>query len=1165
MTNPTDDASAARRIVRDLDANLIVEAGAGTGKTYALVSRVVALVKAGVRMENIVAITFTEMAAAELSERIRARMDDLLDDAYRAGSDDPLVRDGMERPDLRKIVWSDEELCRLSDSITELDRASIQTIHSFAAQLLRQRPMQVGLPYGWAQWDELDAAQDFTERWDEWLDWALGNGPDADPELQRVLRYLLAAGIGLGHWHDLAAALRRAYHSIPDENCLPSVDLPAICRDTLEALQSLANECGDESDVLFQQLGDAIVTVEAVADAADDPVAAAEALADGSKVDYSGNVGTRRNWSVPATEVRAQFRETGTTFQQSVRSAVLYPLLLYLHRHFAVGYAAARKADGAATFDDLLVWARDLLRDNDDARRYFQGRYTHILIDEFQDTDPLQAEIGFYLAATGDAPVGRQPWHTLPLTPGRLFIVGDAKQSIYRFRGADLGVVQQVKRGGQLSELTLSENRRSQQPVLDWVNAVFGQVMGEDASGLQAEYVPLLPNAGVQQTGLDAGVRVFGEPSNDRADDIRRREAAQIARLIAAHTADGSDRLDVYDKDAGCVRPARLGDVCILIRSRTGLGILERALEDAGIPYRMEGGSLLFDTQEVQDLLNCLRAIDNPADAVAVVAALRSPAFACSDVDLLNWRETGATWNYLDMADGAESSPVSDGMARLHEYHRRRHDVPVSRLISEFVRERRLEELDLVEYRPREMWRRRQFLVEQARILEIDGPTAGVPASWNLHQFILWAELQRDDASRINELPAPESDDDAVRIMTMHSAKGLEFPIVILRDLDYAPRTDAPVVLVDPNTGMVAVSMGAADVRIRTPEYAALTEAETARRVAEEVRLAYVAATRARDHLLVSRHCRQSRDGTLPNAVIETITEQSETLPHSVIETIPFAPARPPAATVDSLTPLAYDADTWREGRAAAIANRNIPQAVTATWVARQAGGAADATAALEEAEPAIEDKDAEPDEEQPWLGGRGGTAFGSALHAVLQFAVNEILPQLPATDDVSLAQLHEQLDAAIERLAGWQADENGVRGSAGEISEMAKRAVRNECVMAALRARRLWPEIPVAARLDTPNGPVVIEGIIDLLYLDHDDRLVIVDYKSDDVRDDAAVQGRMEHYQWQGASYAAAVERAAGKKVKDVQFLFVRRDQARSIPNLPELLEQLPQVIAAL
>ncbi len=1154
MTNPTDDASAGRRIVRDLDANLIVEAGAGTGKTYALVSRVVALVKNGVRMENIVAITFTEMAAAELSERIRARMDDLLDDAYRAGSDDPLVRDGMER-----IVWSDEELQRISDAIAELDRASIQTIHSFAAQLLRQRPMAAGLPYGWTQWDELDSAQDFTERWNKWLDWSLGNGPTADPELQRVLRHLISVGIGLGYWRNLAQAFHRNYHQLPNEDCLASADPFNAADDILRELQELCeldrNRTGTSASLL-DDLTNAISVVQAAREVCDDVIAAAEIVNDGN-IGPSIRGGNR--------EVRSRFSAACGAFSARIQAAALYPLLQNLHQHFAAGYAADRRADGAATFDDLLVWARALLRDNADARRHFQDHYTHILIDEFQDTDPLQAEIGFYLAAAGDAPVGRQPWHTLPLAPGRLFIVGDAKQSIYRFRGADLGVVQRVKQGGQLDELTLSENRRSQQPVLEWVNALFGQVMGEDASGLQTEYRPLQPNAGVQQDGLDAGVKVFGEPSDGRADDVRRREAAQIARLIGAYTTDGADRLKVYDKDSGCLRPARLGDVCILVRTRTGLGILERALEDAGIPYRIEGGSLLFDTQEVQDLLNCLRAIDNPADAVAVVAALRSPAFACSDVELLNWRDTGATWNYLDVADGAALSPVGDGMACLHRYYLRRHEVPVSRLISEFVRERRLEELDLVEYRPREMWRRRRFLVERARILETDGPTAGAPASWNLRQFILWAEMQRDDASRINELPAPESDDDAVRIMTMHSAKGLEFPIVILRDLDYAPRSDSPALLVDPDTGKAAVSIGAASARIRTLEYADLAKAEANHHVAEEVRLAYVAATRARDHLLVSRHCQQPRSRTLCNAVIAAITAQSDTLPHSVIDPIPDLPPRPIAAGPDNdLTALAYQAETWQQERTKSIENRSLPQAVTATWLARQAGADADATAAPGEvAAVVIDDKDAEPDEERPWVGGRGGTAFGSALHAVLQYAMAETLPQLPAADGESLAQLQEQLDRAIDRLAGWQASQGGVHGSAGAIARLAKRAVRHEAVAAALKAPQLWPEIPVAAQLDTPNGPVVIEGIIDLLYLDHDDRLVIVDYKSDAVADDAAEQARMEHYQWQGASYAAAAQRATGKKVKDVQFLFVRRDRVRSIPNLPDLLERLPQMVS--
>ena len=1153
MTNPTEDAITSRRIVDDLTANLIVEAGAGTGKTYALVSRVVALVKSGVRMENIVAITFTEAAAAELSDRIRARMDDLLDDEYRGASDDPLVLNGDGR-----IVWSDEELGRLRSAIAELDRACIQTIHSFAAQLLRQRPIAVGIPYGWAHWDELDATQDFTEKWDEWLDRALGNGPKADPELQRVLRHLVRTGIGLRRWKDIADAFRRSYHRILSEDNLPSVDLSSVVDEILPELQELCeldhNRTGGSASLL-DDLINTIAVAQAAREACEDDIAAAEIVRD-------GNIGPSIRGG--NQEVRRRFSAACATLGRTAGTVVLRPLLQNLHQHFVVAYADARKADGSANFDDLLVWARDLLLDPD-ARRYFHDRYTHILIDEFQDTDPLQAEIGFYLAAEKDAPVGQQPWHTLPLAPGHLFIVGDAKQSIYRFRGADLGVVQRVKDGEQLDELTLSENRRSQQPVLNWVNAVFGQLMGADTSGLQARYVPLQPNTGVQQAGLDAGVRVFGEPSSERADVIRRREAADIARLIAAYTGAGTDRLDVFDKDASCLRPAQLGDVCILIRTRNALGILERALQDAGIPCRIEGGFLLFNTQEVQDLLNCLRAIDNPADDVAVVAALRSPAFACSDVDLLEWQETARTWNYLDITGNIEPSPVADGMANLLEYHRRRHDILVSRLISEFIREHRLDELDLAEYRPREMWRRRQFLIEQARVLENDGATVGAPASWNLHQFILWADLRRADENRINELPVPESDDDAVRIMTMHSAKGLEFPIVILRDLDYSARTDNPVVLVDPETGGAAVSIGSSrgGTQIRTPEYQALADTENGHRVAEEVRLAYVAATRARDHLLVSLHCQQSQKGELPDAVVKAIVEQTETLPHAVINPIPDAPDRPPdAGSNNRLTPLTYDAEMWQQERAASIATRSLPQAVTATWVARQADPYPAEALAPAEAEPPIEDKDAEPDEEQPWLGGRGGTAFGSALHAVLQYAMAEIASQLPA-DDESLAALHEELDAAIDRLAAWQGSENGVHGSAADIAVMAKGAVRHASIVAALQAPKLWPEIPVAAQLDTLNGPVVIEGIIDLLYLDNDNHLVIVDYKSDMVDDEAAVQAKMDYYQWQGAAYAAAVERAACRRVRDVQFLFVRREEARSIPNLPELLKRLPEMIA--
>ena len=224
--------------------------------------------------------------------------------------------------------------------------------------------------------------------------------------------------------------------------------------------------------------------------------------------------------------------------------------------------------------------------------------------------------------------------------------MGDSKQSIYRFRRADIGVTHLVRESGQLRPLTLTENRRSQKPVLDWVNALFSQIMTGEP-GLQAEYVPLQLNPGLQRNDLESSVQVFGEPMDLSADALRRRQARHVASIIVDSAAEGSpNRLRVYDKERRDTRQAALQDVCILIRSRTGLGILTRALEAAGVPYRLEGNSLVFGTQEVQDLLNCLRAIDNPSDQVSVVAALRSPAFACSDVDLARWRDAEGTWNY---------------------------------------------------------------------------------------------------------------------------------------------------------------------------------------------------------------------------------------------------------------------------------------------------------------------------------------------------------------------------------------------------------------------------------------------------------------------------------------------------------------------------------------
>ncbi len=1188
------DDTTARRIVGDLDSSFIVEAGAGTGKTYALVSRVIALVKAGpehggARMEHIVAITFTETAAAELSERIRSRMEQLLDTTHPDNAGDLL------------FPLSDEERERLTAAIEELDQATIQTIHSFAGQLLRERPMDVGLPPGWLQLDALAAAQRFDEQWDRWLDWALGNGADVPAELQNALRYLVSADIGISRWQAIARAFSEHYEKLRADHTVQHYDLAPVVQQTREDLQELIAGCVDPSDRLYQQLAGAIATVEAVSQVVDDPPTAAQVLEQGAPVDFANNVGAQKNWGSNPKTIRDDFRGIGRAFQETVRAAALAILLRSLRAQFAVEYEAERKSDGVVTFTDLLVWARDILRDNAAARHHFQRKYSHILIDEFQDTDPLQAEIAFYLAAAPDADVTRQPWHTLPLSAGKLFLVGDSKQSIYRFRGADVSITARVKAGGQLQELTLTENRRSQQPVLDWINATFSQIMVEaDDKGphVQAEYLPLAAHAAIQQPSLGS-VTVFGGAVGGAAA-MRRIRSQHIARLIAAGVSEGDRRWQVYDQSTRQPRPASRRDVCILIRERTGLGILQWELDVAGIPYRIEGGSLLFDTQEVQDLLNCLQAIDDPTDAICVVAALRAPAFACSDADLLRWKDAGGPWDYRAVPlDGAGQhqqqserrqrlmavSPVWAAMGVLRDYHGRRQSLTVAALISEFVRERRLEELDLAEYRAREIWRRRQFIIEQARSLEVASPDTVGHSFWNLHQFIRWANHQREEHSRITETAVPESDDDAVRIMTMHSAKGLEFPIVILQDLDIAapPRPPERALFNSESDTLEVYASNRDAATVRTGGYARVEGEEKRHAAAEKTRLAYVAATRARDHLLVSLyHTSRSEPDAwdadqaaavvgLPVGLLHTALppDDGASIVFASSQTVAASPALPP-----------YDAAAWQAERTASIRSRSVQQAVTATWLARQ-GAAADGDVSAGNVpagsvpgvhqaatfpEPAafaeIEDKEGEPDPEQPWRKGRGATAFGSAVHAVLQGVVEELSPQLPLPGDADLDAMLAAWHPDIVRLANLHTAAQDVPTRGDEVVALVERALRNPEVVAALRAHQRWPELPVAAPVDTSRGPVVIEGIIDLLYEDAAGELVILDYKSDDVRSESDVASRMSHYKYQGAAYAAAVERATERRVSAVKFLFLRTDSVQVIEDIPNLIGQLPALM---
>ena len=523
--------------------------------------------------------------------------------------------------------------------------------------------------------------------------------------------------------------------------------------------------------------------------------------------------------------------------------AATFAGVLALLRDFVLQGVRQRKADGVATFQDLLAWARDLLRDHPEVRRRAQARFRRIFVDEFQDTDPLQAEIAFYLAADErDGQPFPEDWRDATLVDGKLFIVGDPKQSIYRFRRADITVYDDLlERLGDAQE-RLVQNFRSVRPVLEWVNHHFDRHMHAER-GVQPPYVPLAARWDAFDADARCGVYRVGRQLDGSAAEAAQVEAETLAALARAAVEEGWLVAEGGSDGARVLRPAAYRDLCILLPTRTHLRRLERALEAADVPYRVEAGKLVLATQEVRDLLACLRAIEDPSDQVALVAALRSPAHACSDVDLLRWAEGGGRLDHEHPGEGPDG-PVKQALANLASFHARRHLLSPPALIEAFIRDRLLVAAAFGEVRPREAWRRLRYVVTRARAFTDTG-------RHTLRAFLDWIEgLQRAEV-RDPESGSADSDEDALRIQTIHGAKGLEYPIVLLGGLGTNGRGGfgGVDVIADRRTGRLACSAGK---DWQTGDYTEAKAREQAMAEAEAVRLLYVATTRARDHLVLS-------------------------------------------------------------------------------------------------------------------------------------------------------------------------------------------------------------------------------------------------------------------------------------------------------------------------
>ncbi len=1083
------DQEARNAITGELDRTLFVEAGAGTGKTRSLVERVVRLLATGrATAPGVAAITFTEAAAAELRDRLRGALEVLVADEEA----DPAERERCEQ------------------ALTDLDSAAVETIHAFCRRLLSAFPLEAGLPPGFELVTGPEADAEFGEQWDAWfaayLERAARDEVVATP-LLRVLalggdeQSLRAVAFTLrGHWDRLAAT---------DEPVAQVEIEPGELAARLRAMSAERERCSDPADTMVVHLDRLPAMADRLEQATDD-LALVDALRPvAERVPGTawlfGRTGTGKNWPAGGlNDLRAELLELhgeAGTLLAEMGSAALAEVTREIAR-FVLDAAVERRRSGRLEFQDLLVIARDLLATQPEVRAAVRERYTHLFIDEFQDTDPLQAEIAFLIGSSGPADaVTSMDGDTTD--EGRLFFVGDPKQSIYRFRRADIDIYRRVQRGFESRTVRLTQNFRSVPGVIDLINAQFEERFTAHDADRQATHIPLA----AARTAIADGPAAhwMGGGRGENMPVIRAEEAEDIAALLRSIQRGG---WLVRDGDGS--RVAELEDVAILSRARTGLLGLIDVLEEAGIPHRVESRTTVYEAQEVRDLISILRAIDDPTDAVSLVAALRSAAFACGDDDLVRYHAVGGVWDIRPAPPATlpGDDPVVEAMRWFRAQHERRWWISLTQLVDDVIAERRLFELAFVDRRPRERWQRLRFVAEQAR-MHAERPEA------TLRSLIDWLEWQASERTQVQERVVPEPDDNAVRLMTIHAAKGLQFPIVIVVGLG-APRRKHTEPVAWGADGAPEAHVSKA---LRTAGYeAAQTEDELLDNL-ERQRLLYVAMTRAEDHLVLSCYYkeRSAKSTQEPSAAeeIAAFAVENPALCHEIdVEALRSAPAPAERASDEATgTEDSMDRGAWIEARRALVDSHRPRRAVSATTLAREhalmraAPVGVETDAGLEKDEPL--------DEMPPWRRGRAGTSIGRAVHSVLQ------------TVDLDTG-------ADLEAIAEAQSTAEGVPDRAAEVARLARAALESDAVREAVERGRYWREVYVATEIEG----VVVDGFIDLLY-ETDAGYVVVDYKTDSVGA-GRLDELLERYRPQALAYALVLSEQLARPVLRCDFVFV-------------------------
>ncbi len=1052
----TDDQSARDAISTELDTNILVEAGAGSGKTTMLVSRMLGLIARGTPVDQIAAITFTRKAANELREKFQMKLEEAA-----LGDDNAETRS------------------RCAAALDDLDAGFLGTIHAFCARLLRERPLQAGLD---PEFEEIAEEEWEIAQSDFWRRWVERTEMNGDPMIVALREVGVTPVILEDGFKKIVT-----YPDVTFEFSNTTAPDVSSCRKKLEALLAKGAKLLPENEPaggwdalmrLIRRLNHKRRTQDW------DDIGAFCAVVEQIKKAHLKP--TQYHWG-EQKESKDAAKALGLEFEALLQVEIesvlrcwrehrYQPVIKYLLAASA-SFERERISHGRLGYSDLLLRSAKLLRENPGVRDELGARYRYLLVDEFQDTDPVQAEVCFLL--TSDSTEGNT-WTKVTPRPGSLFVVGDPKQSIYRFRRADIQVYDTVKdrisRFGKI--LVLTRNFRSVKAIETFINSHFSSekapgvfILPPERSATQAAFSPMQSvNDGAKGDGV---FTYFVEPEEFKKETIVDVDAEMVASMI------------VKQIDAKKARPE---DFLILTPATYGIAEYAEALSARNIPVSTAGAPLPQE-RELSELLVLLHCLADPDNAVLVAAALEGLFFGCSPADLFEGHQAGLRFSVSHPPD-ASALRMGKALEKMHEWWAFSQAHPADVLMERIFADTGLLFLaasqDLGDAGAGALL----HLVEALRVRSTQGASALTDAMAEL-EVILGADAA--------DAPLRPGRTDAVRVMNLHKAKGLEAEVVILaaptNKKEWAPEFHIERCEDGSAKGWIVIDVegeNSTTIVAQPPGWDEKAKRESAFQAAERDRLLYVATTRAKRKLFVARCIQEIKAGPKPecamwSGLLPTLDKLATKVELEIVEAEGRREAEAKPSDVKKRIAEA------EKKRVDASVRSFIRVAVTSE-------------AKRMKAIPDDGDRDPQPK--------RGlGKAWGRAVHSVIEGMGRGRRGETLTRFIKAVAMVEELNDAEAARLERVPA--------LVESTESWKK------LMASGSAQ--W-ELTVMLRQDGGEHAKLLEGVIDAA-VQTPDGWTVVDWKTDDVEEDEWA-ARAAGYKNQIEAYSHSINALSGSKV---------------------------------